>query len=269
MDKGNRLDKFLSTIDFGGLDLKWGFDSNLYHYSPDVHLESMREDLSVINLAVYKNCGELDGGLEYLRKRDFPIDGEIWHAALKEFADENFEEAASRYGIFSLCREGKSEYMWEKYSHNEGKGKPCIMTFDGKKIYDKVEKLIAKDLEQGYSPNGTLHFFLPCFYQPGDNDKISRLAAFITGNEYYGHLCRESNWKDADKLTLAKDIIVMFALMIKNGTQYQEEQETRLIVVGNQPTATLLRSVGLGFDPIVSVRYSLEDSGTPFEKVEV
>ena len=104
-------------------------------------------------------------------------------------------------------------------------------------------------------------FFLPCFYLPCDRDKIKLLADFITGSDYYGCLCKRSEsggmLKDDDKLILAKDLSVMFALMIKNGDKYRAEQETRLIMVGNQPAREQFRSVGLGFDPIESVRYSL------------
>ena len=63
--------------------------------------------------------------------------------------------------------------------------------------------------------------------------------------------------KNEDKLILARDLSVMFALMIKGRGNYLDEKETRLILIGDQSTDGYLRSVGLGFNPIVSVRHSL------------
>lgn len=256
---GNRLDMFLSASDFGGLKWKWGYDSNLYHYSRDTWFGDMRKDLKAANLTQNKENDELMAGLDYLRRRSFPIDNEIWNAALHELSAEKVD--VSRYWTFSLCREGHSEFMWKNYSKKEGDGKPCVMTFDGNKIYERVKVLISEDLKCGYSPDGCLHFFLPCFYLPYDRDRVELLADFVTGSDYYGCLCNRSKsdgrLKDDDRLILAKDISVMFALMIKNGDKYRAEQETRLIMVENQSTTEKHRSVGLGFDPVVSVRYSL------------
>ena len=50
----NRLDMFLSTAGFGGLEWKWGYDSNLYHYSRDACLGDMRKDLKAANLTQNK-----------------------------------------------------------------------------------------------------------------------------------------------------------------------------------------------------------------------
>lgn len=256
---GNRLDMFLSRADFGGLEWKWGYDSKLYHYSRNTRLGDMRKDLKAANLTRNKENDELMAGLDYLRRRTYSIDNEIWDAALRELSAENVD--ISRYWTFSLCREGRSEFMWNNYSQKKGAGKPCVMAFNGKGIYERVKELISEDLKCGYSPDGWLHFFLPCFYLPCDRDKIKLLADFITGSDYYGCLCKRSEsggmLKDDDKLILAKDLSVMFALMIKNGDKYRAEQETRLIMVGNQPAREQFRSVGLGFDPIESVRYSL------------
>ena len=258
----NRLDMFLSTAGFGGLEWKWGYDSNLYHYSRDACLGDMRKDLKAANLTQNKENDELMAGLDYLRGRTYSIDNEIWDVALRELSAEKVD--VSRYWTFSLCREGHSEFMWKNYSQKNGKkgpGKPCVMTLDGKKIYERVKELISEDLKCGYSPDGCLHFFLPCFYLPHDKDRVKLLADFVTGSDYYGCLCnrpkRDGRLKDDGKLILAKDLSVMFALMIKNGDKYRAEQETRLIMVGNRPTTEKRRSVGLGFDPVVSIRHSL------------
>ena len=45
------------------------------------------------------------------------------------------------------------------------------MEFDGGKIYERIQAMIAEDLRDGYLPNGSLHFFLPCFYQPYDDEE--------------------------------------------------------------------------------------------------
>lgn len=257
----NRLDRFLSTNDFDGLGLKWGYDSFLYHYSRDTYLSNMQRDLKVTNLSRNIMNAELASGLDYLRRKAFSIDREIWHAALEGLSGEGPELDVSRYWTFSLCREKRSEFMWNNYSQKGDAGKPCVMEFDGGKIYERIQAMIAEDLRDGYLPNGSLHFFLPCFYQPYDDEKIGRLADFITGGDYYGCLCRRSKGcevlKNEDKLILARDLSVMFALMIKGRGNYLDEKEPRLILIGDQSTDGYLRSVGLGFNPIVSVRHSL------------
>lgn len=258
-DIENRLDRFLSTNDFDGLGLKWGCDSFLYHYSRNVYLADMQSDLKAVNLSRNIKNAELVSGLDYLQGMAFSIDREIWHAALEELTGPKLD--VSRYWTFSLCRQKRSEFMWNNYSHKGDSGKPCVMEFDGVKIYERIRAMMVEDLRDGYSPNGLLHFFLPCFYQPHDDGKIKRLADFITGSDYYGCLCRRSKGggmlKDEDKLILARDLSMMFALMIKGVGNYRDEQETRLIMVGELFSHEHLRSVGLGFDPIVSVRYSL------------
>lgn len=157
----NRLDMFLSTTDFGGLEWKWGCDSNLYHYSRDAWLGDMRKDLKAANLTQNKENDELLAGLDYLQGRTYSIDNEIWDVALRELSAEKVD--VSRYWTFSLCRKGHSEFMWKNYSQKESDGKPCVMTFDGKKIYGRVKELISEGLKWGYSPDGYLHFFLAVF----------------------------------------------------------------------------------------------------------
>ena len=252
---GNRLDRFLSTAEFGGLEMEWGYDSCLYHYTRDAHLDEMRRDLKVANMRENIKNGEVGGGFEYLRTMNFSTDGEIWNRAVRELPDLSSGESVARYWTLSLCREGRSQTMWETYSTKGDRGQPCVMTFCGKDIYEIVQRLMEKDLKNGYSPARQLHFFLPCFYQPQDRDKIARLASFITGRDYYGVLAKSLS--EDDKFSLAKDLCVMFALMVKTGDEYSNELETRLVLVADQEGEENLLSFGLGFDPIKSVRYAL------------
>ena len=249
----NRLDRFLSTTEFDGLNFKWWVESDFYHYTQESSLESIRSDLKLRNISCNLKNGELERGLRILRDRR--SDNCIWKEAAEQVFDEFGGDSLSRYWTFSLCREGESEYMWEHYANKKGKDNPCIIRLRGLTIYEETQKLMESDMA---CKQGDGHFFLPCLYYPIDKKRIERLCDFLTGDDYFGWLLESD--RCGHKRVLAKDICAIFSLMVKDcdkghkvGEDYEKEQEARLILVSDANGEKDMKSFGLGVAPIVSV----------------
>lgn len=228
----NRLDTFISSEGFGGLNWHdWGPSVCLYHYTNLNHVESINSNLCCMNIGRYIQDGELDCGITFVKTHKSILPKNIVDKVCERITALR-DSLSLPFWTFSLCRNGNSQHMWTNYSL-KCKGEPCVIAMDGEEIYRQTQNLMEKSLLGG---SQRLYFFLPCFYLPRDEEKVTQLLRFIFSDDYYGSLLMQSHF--SNEIQLAVDLCVMFSLMIKDcevGTcDYNKEEETRLIVYDNK-----------------------------------